>query len=116
MAVASTATRLPTGNLTTEEIQVETGDEIGQMGHAFNRMVQNLREVISQAARASEDLTRNSHQLTTTAEEAARVTRQIAETIEQVAGGTGEQSRTVQETANAVDELRRTIEGIARLA
>lgn len=114
VAVASAATRLADGDLTTEEIRVQSRDEIGQMGHAFNQMVNNLRQVIAQVARSSEELSQRSRQLTESAEEAARATGQIAETIEQVAEGTGEQSRTVQESAHAVATLRRAIDEIAR--
>lgn len=111
--VAQAAARLAGGDLTQEVLRVRSGDEIGDMARTFNRMLQGLRELVSQVAEASERLLGSNEEMTRTAEEAARATHQIAETIQQVAAGTGEQSKAAQETAIAVGELQKAIDQIA---
>ena len=87
IAVAQGAQRLAAGDLTVDEIEIMTSDEIGQMGRSFNEMVHKLRELIQQVSGASQRLAQSNEEMTMTASEATRVTKQIAETIEQVRGG-----------------------------
>ena len=111
--VAAAATKLAQGDLTQEELQIRSQDELGDMARAFNRMIGNLKQVIGQVTKASGDLMTRSDEMSLTAGEAARATEQIAGTIQQVAAGASEQNKTAQETKAAVEELKKAIEQIA---
>ena len=97
-----------------QHVNVKSKDEIGDMANAFNRMIANLRQLVSQVQTNAEGLAGSSEQLSTAAEQAGRATQGIAATSQQVAKGAGEQSQRVQETTTSVNELSKAIDGIAK--
>lgn len=111
--VAAAAMRLADGDLTIEELQIKSRDEIGEMAKVFNQMVVNLREIIGQIRATSQTLFENGESLLLAAEESTGATAQIAAAVNQVAQGTTEQVRQVQETRTAIEQLRRIIDQIA---
>ena len=111
--VAAAAMRLADGDLTIEELQIKSRDEIGEMAKVFNQMVVNLREIIGQIRATSQTLYENGESLLLAAEESTGATAQIAAAVNQVAQGTTEQVRPVQETRTAIEQLRRIIDQIA---
>jgi methyl-accepting chemotaxis protein len=104
------ATTIVSGDLT-QEIKVESKDEIGDLLNAINAMRQKLLDMLSDIAETTE-------QLSTASEEMSTITTQTSETIhtqrsetEQVATAMNEMTATVQDvavninhTANAADE------------
>jgi methyl-accepting chemotaxis protein len=104
------ATTIVSGDLT-QEIKVESKDEIGDLLNAINAMRQKLLDMLSDIAETTE-------QLSTASEEMSTITTQTSDTIhiqrsetEQVATAMNEMTATVQDvavninhTANAADE------------
>ncbi len=110
-SVAATADALSRGDLT-----VEATPRSGQdaLGHAFQRMTDNLREMVNQVAESAAKVSEASAQLAATAQQAGQATSQITTTIQQVAKGTQQQTEAVTKTATSVEQMRRTIETVAR--
>ena len=133
-SLAETVVAMADGDLTKEfniaarPVKVDSGDEIGEMAQAFNRMIDklqetgeafskmtaSLRDAVGRIAGNAEQLASASRQLSAASEQAGSATQQIATTIQQVARGTQEQSASVQETSSSVEQLSRAIEQIAR--
>ncbi|MFN4215107.1 methyl-accepting chemotaxis protein [Exiguobacterium sp.] len=106
------AERIQAGDLT-EEIAVESNDEIGRVATSFNEMtrslrtiIQNLDQSIGQVAASSQELMANSAQNTASSE-------QIAGAVQQMAAGADDSKRQLDD--NAVS-LQAITAGIMRIA
>lgn len=110
---AAAALRLAEGDLTLEQIEVRSRDEIGAMADAFNRMVFNLRDLIEQIRVMSNSLMQNGGRLQDVADESTEATAQIAAALNDVARAAGDQVEQVQDTRRGMMELRRAIDQIA---
>ncbi|MEJ2618647.1 MAG: methyl-accepting chemotaxis protein [Candidatus Thiodiazotropha sp.] len=127
------ATVIVSGDLT-QEIKVESKDEIGDLLNAINAMRQKLLDMLSDIAETTEQLSTASEEMSTiTAQTSANIHTQRTET-EQVATAMNEMTATVQDvavninhTANAADQaneqtrqgsqiVQRAINQINRLA
>jgi len=75
-----------------QEIKINSKDEMGQVAHSFNSMIQKLRDIVSQVLRVSSTLASSSEELSSSIEEISKATEEIAKTISQVAQGSTEQS------------------------
>lgn len=111
--VGRAALSLADGDLTIEELNITSRDEIGDMGAAFNRMVVNLRSVMEQIRRTSGALMEDGQKLLAVANESTEATAQIAAAVNEVARGTDNQVHQVQETSAAMEQLRQAIDQIA---
>jgi methyl-accepting chemotaxis protein len=101
-----------TGNLVVQ-LDVDTNDEVGQMGRALNRslnrMATTVREISASAdklASASEELTAISTQVGSNAEETSTQSSVVSSVSEEV-------SRSVESVATAVEEMTSSISEIA---
>ncbi len=110
---AQAALQLADGDLTIPQLHIRTGDELQEMASAFNRMLGNLKDLISQIQRTGVTLTEHARQLLAVADETTAATTHIAEAISEVAQGTDSQVQHMQRTGTAMAELRRAIEQIA---
>jgi methyl-accepting chemotaxis protein len=114
--------------ITSQEVNVRSGDEIGDMATSFNEMIGRLRETgevfghmtaglrsaVGQIAENATQLASASAQLSSASEQAGAATQQISTTIQEVARGNQDQSASVQETTTSVEQLSRAIDQIAR--
>jgi len=110
--LSESAHRISEGDLT-EQVVVKTGDEIGQLGHSFNTMVDSLRliiknldESVAQVAASSEELMANSEQTTAG-------TEQIAAAVQQMSAGANQSKQQLE--GNAVS-LQSITQGVMRIA
>jgi len=94
IAFSTAARQVADGDLT-QHVVVESTDEIGQVGAAFNKMVESLRQVIGQVGEASSAV--------------ASASSEISSSTEQMAAGAQEQSAQAGEVASAVEEMTKTI-------
>lgn len=113
LAVHAGMIRLAEGDLTVEEIEVASGDEVGQMAEAFNRMIRELRVIIGRIFDAAAEMTTGSKNLARAAEQAAAAANQIAAAIQQVAAGANDQSQSAEDSVRSVEQLRSAIGQIA---
>lgn len=97
----------------TAEINVETNDDIGQLGNAFNEMQSSLRRLVEKVDVNAEQVAASSEQLTASAEQTSKATEQVAEAIQEVASSAEKQTTRVEENANAVEEISLGISTIA---
>ena len=111
--VADSVEAVSMGDLT-KSVQINSSDETGQLGTSMQRMVQNLREMVSQVSDASSSVGESSEQLTELSIQAGQATQQIATTIQGVASGTSTASETLQSAAQGVSQLSEATDGVAK--
>ena len=106
------ATRVISEGDLTREVAASSRDELGQLAHAFNRMVVDLREVVWETKTTTDKVSQSTMHLKGTAEEMNRATEEIASRVEQIASGAerqvvlvGEGSRVVRELAYSTSEI-----------
>jgi methyl-accepting chemotaxis protein len=96
----------------TRQLRVLTNDEVGELAIHFNRMVENLRNIIRQVGVGAEQVAASSEELTASAEQTSRSTEHIAETMQEVAAGSERQARSVSESASFIQELSKEMQRI----
>jgi methyl-accepting chemotaxis protein len=79
----------------TRRLVVESGDEFGQIGHAFNRMLESFHGVIIQVRQS--------------ATQTAEASRQLASGSDQLSSGAGEQAASVEETTSSLEQMSASI-------
>ena len=105
--------KIADGDLTVDKVNVKTKDEIGRLGNAFNKMLDNMRQLIDQALTSARKVAATSQQLSASVEEAAASNQQVSGVVEELARGNVQQNESVNETVNIVGQLANSIEQIA---
>lgn len=111
--IAQTALRVADGDLSVQELQVNSKDEIRDIAAAFNKMVANLRSMTAEINEASQSVATTSKELSANADLASNATQHAANAIEQISLGSDQQSTNVMETVHVVEQVSRAIEQIA---
>ena len=104
--IALSARRIADGDLTSERLDETSGDELGNVAKAFNRMTEDLRQMIGRIRQAAQDVASAGDQMASTAEQVAGATAQISSSMQEVAAGAGQQSQRAEETAGYMDQLK----------
>lgn len=115
-AIAASAEKIASGDLTTEDIKVKNKDEIGELANSFNQMSRNLREMIHQVGSNAEQVAASAEELTASAEQTSQATEQIVHTMQEVAVGVDNQVKSVEETSRTVNEMAAGIQQVANNA
>jgi methyl-accepting chemotaxis protein len=92
------------GDLTVQAV-VTGQDEIAELAADFNKMVQNLRNLISGVYNSAEQVAASSEELTASAQELSQASNQVASSIANIAHGAEEQSHAIEQTAMVVEEI-----------
>lgn len=111
--MADAAEKIANGDLTVEAIQIRNHDEIGTLAAAFNKMADNLRQLLRHVASTSEQVAASSEELTASAEQTSKATEQVTLSIQEMAIGADKQGQSMTESSNAVRELSIGIQQIA---
>jgi methyl-accepting chemotaxis protein len=115
-AIANSAKKIASGDLTQEEIQVKSRDEIGDLAQSFNEMTQNLREVLTQINKSAEQVAAASEELFATTEQTTQATNEISSSIQEVASGAELQVSNSEESSKAMEEVAIGTQRIAESA
>jgi methyl-accepting chemotaxis protein len=123
--LASVSTAVAGGDLTshvdlvTQRVEVKTADEIGELGHAFNAMIErteatgeavnemvaSLVSLVGQSRRAALEVKDSAAVLSVASNESASASSEVANAMQGVAQGATEQSITSEHLAAAVDTI-----------
>ncbi len=101
------------GNLVATEVKINTKDEIGQLGLAFNNMVTNLRSLIRQVSESAEQVSAASQELMASSEQHTQSSDQVASSIASVANDTDKQLTAVNKIASALEQISGSIQHVA---
>lgn len=108
--MAGVAGIIASGDLTAS---VNARSEADELGSAFQKMVANLRNQVSQVAESARSMTSAAAQLSRAASQAGEATSQISSSVQQVATGITQQSESINLTGSLVEGFARAIEGVA---
>ncbi len=81
------ANKISNGDLTVNNINIKSNDEIGNLGRAFEKMAVNLREVINNIKEHSERVSSASSEMTDVCEQQSKVATNSAENVNEIAEG-----------------------------
>src|SRR5699024_4544533 len=101
---------LATGDLTIEPIAIHTNDEIGELGHNFNQMLEQLHKLIQSLHEHIGIVTTTSNKLMSSAEETSEVASQIAESVYGVSEDASQQMERAKTGYQAIDEIATSID------
>ena len=107
------AKELSEGNLRLEDVQVSTNDEVGSLAVAFNNMSHNLRTLIKNMAKTSEQVAASAQELTASSHQSAEASVHVAETVGDVSAGMGQQLQDIDGAKENVDLVFKDITEMA---
>lgn len=115
LKLAAAAKVIAEGDLSQEDIEVKTKDEIGNLALSFNQMKRNLHSLVNNVAANISATTAAAEQLAASTEQVAVSSDEIAKGIEVTAEGSNQAAAIGQESAIAMDETARDIQQIAEV-
>ena len=102
------------GNLQIEEVKVQTKDEIGVMASAFNKMVEELKTIVSNIRYSSSQLAVQSEELSASAEESLASSERVARAAGENMEGTVQQVAIVENSVHSMLEMASSVEKVAK--
>lgn len=111
VTVVESAAKIADGDLQ-EEIKVKGNDEIGNLASSFNEMTNNLRDLIQDILKDSDEVAKSSDQIFKSAEISNQITVQVSSSIQQVAAGADSQTGYIDEVNEKLINLSQSIDGL----
>ncbi|MCD6459698.1 Cache 3/Cache 2 fusion domain-containing protein [bacterium] len=126
LLLAQQAEKVGRGDLTCEEINIDSNDEIGQLAKSFNFLTRNLKQIINQLKLSTINLFENvnninglsktllegSDSLASSSTESSSAVEQISHNIQEVLKSIETQASAVTQTSAAVEEMTRNVQNI----
>ncbi|HAM80076.1 MAG TPA: hypothetical protein DCO80_04610 [Ornithinibacillus sp.] len=101
--------KLATGDLRTEIVETTSKDELGQLSSSYNKMLINLKELVTNVIQTSEQVATSSEQLSANSEETSKATDHITRSIQEVTAGTDDQ---LSKMKLSMDFVHRTLHDV----
>jgi methyl-accepting chemotaxis protein len=99
-----------------QDVRLETQDELRQVGIAFNEMQRALNRVLGNNRQMAEDAFQSSRALADIARDSTATMQQVTASLQSVSEGTVMQDRTTAETSTAMNQLSVGVTRIAEAA
>lgn len=96
-----------------QPVVIQSRDEVGQLGTAFEKMRTNLHVLIQEVKKTADEVAASSEELTVGAERTAESSRQIVSSVKEIADGAERQQHGSNQSARSMEEVN---EGIHRVA
>ena len=103
------AAQIASGDLRSQEVAVQSQDELGQLAGSFADMSGKLRDLVVRVQRESQQVAAASEELTASADQAAHAVQQVAGSVTEVAAGAERQMAVARETTTEVDGLAKEL-------
>ncbi|MEK3993319.1 methyl-accepting chemotaxis protein [Psychrobacillus sp. FSL K6-2365] len=100
----------------TENIIVNSKDEIGHLGDAFNTMLESLRSLIDKVEQTAEIVASSSEELSANAQQTSDTTEMVSTSIQEVSQNAEKQTNSVDSNAQSLAEITIGIDRIANHA
>lgn len=100
----------------TQNIEVNSHDELGEMASYLNKMIENLKNIIKTIMDNSQDMSAASEELSATVEEMTSKIETISTSTEQISNISQQSSATSKEIASSVEEVNSNITNLSNKA
>jgi methyl-accepting chemotaxis protein len=104
--------RVSNGDLTVQ-VPVDSNDEFGILGKAFNRMIESLLQLINKINFTSNRLTESSEDLAITITHVKDITKEMNDSMESMSRGAEVQMTSTKESAIATEEIATGVQYVA---
>lgn len=108
--IANVTKKVANGDLTSEEIIVRNGDELGELAANFNVMQRNLKQLVEQLSLHSNGVLHAATTLQQSTQEASEATKQIGHSIEKIATGIEKQAKHTEQSKFAMEDMVKGIQ------
>lgn len=98
----------------TEEIVIDSKDEIGQLGEHFNEMRKALQTVLHEVKEKVDHLAASSEELMVGSQETTRATEHISTTVLDIATGSEEEVKNVEKVSKIIAGMSQALQEIAK--
>ncbi len=112
--ISNTAGEISAGNLSVEQIPVNSNDELGQVATAFDKMTDKLNNFFRSAQKSANEVANSAEDLNNNSQQSAEAANQIAESITKVAAETAEQKNFVAAAISTVENMQHLLEIIEK--
>lgn len=113
ISISDSTRRVADGDLTVNELNLKSRDEIGDLARSFNQMVRNTYNLIQQVNVSADQVASSAEELTASAEQTGKAAEQIAKSIQEVAVGSENQANNANSSSKAIKEMSVGIQQIA---
>ncbi|WP_019243559.1 MULTISPECIES: methyl-accepting chemotaxis protein [Bacillus] len=101
------------GDFSREDVKIAFKDEIGTLTNDFNKMKNNMKQLIYKLAQTTEQVASASEQLTASAKETSKATNDISISIQRIATGAEMSNNGIVESAQSLEEVSLAIQNLA---
>lgn len=108
------ANEIANNNLQIDSIQIRNKDEIGYLAKSFNQMKDNLREIVYNVNKSSEQVAASAEQLLASSEQTVNATHQVSIAISDVASRIDTQNTNTEESARTLSEIAIGVQRVAK--
>ncbi|MED1953601.1 HAMP domain-containing methyl-accepting chemotaxis protein [Brevibacillus centrosporus] len=96
-----------------QPVVIQSRDEVGQLGTAFEKMRTNLHVLIQEVKKTADEVAASSEELTVGAERTAESSRQIVSSVKEIADGAERQQHGSNQSARSMEEVNAGIHMVA---
>ncbi|MFS0574090.1 methyl-accepting chemotaxis protein [Sporosarcina sp. 179-K 3D1 HS] len=111
--LAQEAALISSGDLTQDDIQLQSKDELGDLATAFNEMKRNLQTLIRTVNDNALQVTESAEQLSASTKEVTRASQEVSRNMEAMSIGTQTSAASAMESSASMEE---TAVGVQRIA
>ncbi|MFD1927178.1 methyl-accepting chemotaxis protein [Sporosarcina siberiensis] len=105
--------KIAAGDLTAQHVVIKNRDEIGDMASSFNRMTDDLKNLLGRIRLSSQQLASQAEELSASSEESLASAELVAGAAEENMRGSEQQTTIVGETAHSMHSLQNGVSEIA---
>lgn len=103
--ISDTANKISDGDLSINNIPVESDDELGKVSNAFEKMIVKFNDFFNKARKTATTVSESAEILNETSKQSAEAANQIAVAVTELAEETGGQQKATSAAQTAVNEL-----------
>lgn len=97
----------------TQELQIKSSDEFGEMAKNFNYMTNNLRHMVREVADNTNNVLATSEELDASAEQTSIAAEHITNVVQSVADGSSSQVKSSEQNVKIMDEISKGMQLIS---
>ncbi|MGX9134726.1 methyl-accepting chemotaxis protein [Rummeliibacillus sp. JY-2-4R] len=113
LKVVAGAKQIASGNLTQEDINLKSKDEVGELANSFNEMKKNLQSIIQHIGDGSRQLSSSIEELAASTEEISNAADEVTNSVEETSQGVNDSAEIAKDTVYAMQETSIGVQKIA---